>query len=285
MDVALHRLPVTFVLDRAGITGPDGSSHHGVFDLSFLRAVPGLAIAARARPSVVVVKTREAISAPTFDALASRAETLAAADRAAEEARAVPARVERWFGESNFHHAEFGDLRRLVQLKEKQGVTVSLVLPTLNEEETIGPIVRRAMREMVERLVPAARHEQHPRLSRLSYAGASKLSRLPPRSAIVAFSIPELYRMAAQLRARGEVRRLLAQHALEPEHQRVADLPREGRLLQARVDLGHGVVERPPPGGSGGENEVGVFVRVEKGFPGPGFGAESGGTEAVSLRR
>src|SRR4029077_10777139 len=82
----------------------------------------------------------------------SRAETLAAADRAAEEARAVPIRVERWFGESNFHHAEFGDLRRLVQLKEKQGVTVSLVLPTLNEEETIGPIVRRAIREMVGRV-------------------------------------------------------------------------------------------------------------------------------------
>jgi 1-deoxy-D-xylulose-5-phosphate synthase len=48
MDVALHGLPVTFVLDRAGITGPDGASHHGVFDLSFLRAVPGLAIAAPA---------------------------------------------------------------------------------------------------------------------------------------------------------------------------------------------------------------------------------------------
>ena len=44
------------------------------------------------------------------------------------------------------------DLRRLVALKEKQGLTVSLVLPTLNEEETIGPIVRRAMREMVGRV-------------------------------------------------------------------------------------------------------------------------------------
>ena len=83
------------------------------------------AIAARAKPSVIVVKTREPIGRQTFEQLASRAETLAAADRAAEEARAVPARVERWFGESNFHHAEFADLRRLVQLKEKQGLTVS----------------------------------------------------------------------------------------------------------------------------------------------------------------
>ena len=110
------------------------------------------AIATRARPTVIVVKTRETIGRATFEQLASRAETLAAADRAAEEARAVPARVERWFGESNFHHAEFADLRRLVQLKEKQGVTVSLVLPTLDEEETIGPIVRRAIREMMGRV-------------------------------------------------------------------------------------------------------------------------------------
>jgi glucosyl-3-phosphoglycerate synthase len=110
------------------------------------------AIATRARPSVVVVKTREMIGRSTFEQLATRAETLAAADRAAEEARAVPVRVERWFGESNFHHAEFADLRRLVQLKEKQGVTVSLVLPTLDEEETIGPIVRRAIREMMGRV-------------------------------------------------------------------------------------------------------------------------------------
>ena len=110
------------------------------------------AIATRAKPSVIVVKTREVIGRAIFEQLASRAETLAAADRAAEEAQAVPARVERWFGESNFHHAEFADLRRLVQLKEKQGVTVSLVLPTLNEEETVGPIVRRAMREMMGRV-------------------------------------------------------------------------------------------------------------------------------------
>lgn len=48
MDVALHDLPVTFLLDRAGVTGPDGPSHHGVFDLSYLRMVPNMAIGAPA---------------------------------------------------------------------------------------------------------------------------------------------------------------------------------------------------------------------------------------------
>lgn len=46
MDVALHKAGVTFVLDRAGVTGPDGASHHGMWDLSLLQIVPGIRIAA-----------------------------------------------------------------------------------------------------------------------------------------------------------------------------------------------------------------------------------------------
>ena len=46
MDVALHKAGVTFVLDRAGVTGPDGPSHHGMWDLALLQVVPGIRIAA-----------------------------------------------------------------------------------------------------------------------------------------------------------------------------------------------------------------------------------------------
>jgi 1-deoxy-D-xylulose-5-phosphate synthase len=46
LDVALHKAPVTFVLDRAGITGDDGASHNGMWDLSVFSTVPGLRIAA-----------------------------------------------------------------------------------------------------------------------------------------------------------------------------------------------------------------------------------------------
>jgi 1-deoxy-D-xylulose-5-phosphate synthase len=46
MDVGLHRLPVTFALDRAGVTGPDGASHNGMWDGSILQIVPGMRIAA-----------------------------------------------------------------------------------------------------------------------------------------------------------------------------------------------------------------------------------------------
>jgi 1-deoxy-D-xylulose-5-phosphate synthase len=45
-DVALHRLPVIFAIDRAGITGDDGASHHGVYDLALLSRVPGMTVLA-----------------------------------------------------------------------------------------------------------------------------------------------------------------------------------------------------------------------------------------------
>ena len=46
MDVALHKCGVTFVLDRAGVTGDDGASHNGMWDMSILQVVPGLRLAA-----------------------------------------------------------------------------------------------------------------------------------------------------------------------------------------------------------------------------------------------
>jgi 1-deoxy-D-xylulose-5-phosphate synthase len=62
MDVALHELPVTFVLDRAGITGPDGPSHHGMWDTSLLAGVPGLRVAAPRDPARLRELLREAVA-------------------------------------------------------------------------------------------------------------------------------------------------------------------------------------------------------------------------------
>lgn len=49
--------------------------------------------------------------------------------------------VDKWFAENNFQAHEFSDVRRLVEMKERQGLTISLGLPALNEEKTIGPII------------------------------------------------------------------------------------------------------------------------------------------------
>ncbi|MEU0304606.1 1-deoxy-D-xylulose-5-phosphate synthase [Streptomyces sp. NPDC006175] len=68
MDVALHRCGVTFVLDRAGVTGADGPSHNGMWDMSVLQVVPGLRIAAPRDADRLREELREAVDvddAPT----------------------------------------------------------------------------------------------------------------------------------------------------------------------------------------------------------------------------
>ncbi|RAG86635.1 1-deoxy-D-xylulose-5-phosphate synthase [Streptacidiphilus pinicola] len=68
MDCALHRCGVTFVLDRAGVTGTDGASHNGMWDLSILQVVPGLRIAAPRDADQLRAELREALDvadAPT----------------------------------------------------------------------------------------------------------------------------------------------------------------------------------------------------------------------------
>ncbi|WP_199443214.1 1-deoxy-D-xylulose-5-phosphate synthase [Umezawaea beigongshangensis] len=61
MDVALHGQGVTVVLDRAGITGPDGASHHGMWDMSILGVIPGIHVAAPRDAATLREELREAV--------------------------------------------------------------------------------------------------------------------------------------------------------------------------------------------------------------------------------
>ena len=82
----------------------------------------------RTSPStVVVVKTHRTIAESVFDESAG--------------SQAISILVDKWFAENTFNADEFSDLRQLMALKEKQGVTISLALPALNEEETVGKVI------------------------------------------------------------------------------------------------------------------------------------------------
>ena len=60
-DVALHRLPVIFCLDRAGITGDDGPSHHGIYDMALLSKVPGMRVLAPSSTQEVAQMLKDAV--------------------------------------------------------------------------------------------------------------------------------------------------------------------------------------------------------------------------------
>ncbi len=61
-DVALQHLPVRFFLDRAGLVGDDGGTHHGVFDLAYLRCVPNLVVMAPKDTDEMRAMTRFALA-------------------------------------------------------------------------------------------------------------------------------------------------------------------------------------------------------------------------------
>ncbi len=76
---------------------------------------------------VIAVKTRRPMPLAAPDATAGT--------------QAISILVDKWFAENTFHAEEFADLEQLIELKQAQGVTLSLALPALNEEETVGKVI------------------------------------------------------------------------------------------------------------------------------------------------
>lgn len=67
-------------------------------------------------------------------------------------AKAISILVDKWFAEKTFHADEFADLKELMALKEKQGCTLSLALPALNEEATVGTVIRTIKKALMDRV-------------------------------------------------------------------------------------------------------------------------------------
>ena len=142
-EAAHHDLVVMGASAQPSNAAPDGR---------FLFGIVAEAVATRAKPTVIVVKTKRAPDRATFDELRAAEGTLAAADEFVERSRSLPNMVDRWFAENTFHASEFRDVAKLVELKERQGLTISVGLPALNEEQTLGQVIRRIKGPLMDRL-------------------------------------------------------------------------------------------------------------------------------------
>jgi glucosyl-3-phosphoglycerate synthase len=109
-------------------------------------------VASKAKPTVIVVKTKQSLGLATFDELRASEGTLAHADAFVERTRSLPVVVDKWFAENTFHAHEFADIRKLVTLKQRHNLTISLGLPALNEEKTIGTVIKRVRSALVDRV-------------------------------------------------------------------------------------------------------------------------------------
>jgi nucleotide-binding universal stress UspA family protein len=134
------------------VMGASAQPSNAAPDGRFLFGTVADTVASRAKPTVIVVKTKQKLGLATFEELRSAEGTLAAADAYVEHSRSLPTIVDRWFAENSFHASEFRDIRRMVELKEKQGLTVSVGLPALNEEKTIGLVIKRIRGALMQRM-------------------------------------------------------------------------------------------------------------------------------------
>jgi len=88
--------------------------------------------------TVILVKSRRPMSEAMLDETAG--------------AQAISILADKWFAEKTFHADEFSNLQELMRLKERQGLTISLALPALNEEETVGTVIRTIKKALMDRV-------------------------------------------------------------------------------------------------------------------------------------
>ena len=141
-EAAKHQLVVMGASAHPTNATPDGRYLFGTLAES---------VASKARPTVIVVKTKQSVGLATFEELRASEGTLPHADAYVERSQSLPVVVDRWFAENTFHAHEFSTIRKLVTLKERQGLTISLGLPALNEEKTIGTVIKRVKSALMER--------------------------------------------------------------------------------------------------------------------------------------
>jgi nucleotide-binding universal stress UspA family protein len=141
-EAANHDLVVMGASAQPSNASPDGR---------FLFGTLADSVASKAKPTVIVVKTKQSLGLATFEELRASEGTLAHADAFVERSRSLPIVVDKWFAENTFHAHEFSDIRKLVGLKERHGVTISVGLPALNEEKTIGTVIKRVKGALMDR--------------------------------------------------------------------------------------------------------------------------------------
>jgi glucosyl-3-phosphoglycerate synthase len=142
-EAANHQLVVMGASAHPTNASPDGRYLFGTLAES---------VASKAKPTVIVVKTKQSLGLATFEELRASEGTLAHADAYVERSRFLPVVVDKWFAENTFHAHEFAEIRKLVALKERHNLTVSVGLPTLNEEKTIGTVIKRVKGALMDRV-------------------------------------------------------------------------------------------------------------------------------------
>lgn len=149
LEQVLKRLPEVRT-ESAVTTDPAGMilERAGEFDLVVMGAT-AQPLSSRASLGPVADRVLQESPAAVMAVKSRRPMPVNVADETAG-AQAISILVDKWFAENTFHADEFADLKHLATLKQQHGVTVSLALPALNEEKTVGRVLETVKRALMD---------------------------------------------------------------------------------------------------------------------------------------
>jgi 1-deoxy-D-xylulose-5-phosphate synthase len=203
-DICLQKLPVLFCMDRAGLAGDDGPTHHGLFDIGYLRSIPGLVLMAPKDEDELADMMKTALDLPGPSAIRYPRGVVAGVGRKPEPQAISVGKAELLRDGSDVAIFGLGPMiglaRELAGRLEEQGYSAAIVNPRF-----IKPLDREMLARFSDRVAAFVTFEDHAQMGGFGSAVAEALEELDARVPVVRIGWPDRFiehGKVDQLRAR-----------------------------------------------------------------------------------
>ena len=209
-DVALQKLPVIFCMDRAGLSGDDGPTHHGLFDISYLRAIPDMVLMAPKDEDELADMMKTAIDLDQPSAIRYPRGTVSGVKRKAEPAAIPVGKAEVLKDGVDVAILGLGPLitmaKELATRLEAEGFSAAIINPRF-----VKPLDREMLAGYAGRVAAFVTFEDHVRAGGFGSAVAEALEEIGTTAQIIRIGWPD------QFIEHGKVDQLRARHGLSVE--------------------------------------------------------------------
>jgi 1-deoxy-D-xylulose-5-phosphate synthase len=217
-DVALQKLPVVFCMDRAGLSGDDGPTHHGLFDIAYLRSVPGLVLMAPKDEDELADMMKTALQLPGPSAIRYPRGVVAGVARKAKPEILPVGKAEVLQEGSDVAILGLGPTislsRELAARLETEGYSAAVINPRF-----VKPIDREMLERYAKKVAAFVTFEDHVKMGGFGSAVVEALEEMGCRVPVVRIGWPD------QFIEHGKVDELRARHGLTVEEAHGQVLP------------------------------------------------------------
>jgi len=209
-DVCLQKLPVLFCMDRAGLSGDDGPTHHGLFDIGYLRSIPGIVLMAPKDEDELADMMKTGLELPGPSAIRYPRGVVVGVTRKTEPQTLTVGKAEILQDGSDLAILGLGPMtamaNQLAALIERDGYSAAVINPRF-----IKPIDREMLAEYAGRVAAFVTFEDHVRMGGFGSAVVEALEELGRAVPVVRIGWPD------QFIEHGKVDDLRARHGLSVE--------------------------------------------------------------------